>query len=57
MSIILNNTTIAPVTSPATIPSKLTIALVVFTEHQDLVLGTLGLNAGSHVATHVAKTI
>ena len=47
----------SPVTSPALTPSKLIVALVAFTDHRDLVLGTPGLNAGSHVTTHVAETI
>ena len=47
----------SPVTSPAPTPSKLIVAPVAFTDHRDLVLGTPGLNAGSHVTTHAAETI
>ena len=47
----------SPVTSPAPTSFKLIVAPVAFTEHRDLVLGTPGLNAGSHVTTHIAETI
>ena len=47
----------SPITSPALIPSKLIVAPIAFTDHQDLVLGILGLNTGSYVTTHSAKTI
>ena len=47
----------SPVTSPAPTASKLIVAPIAFTDHRDLVLGTRGLNAGSHVTTHAAKTI
>ena len=57
MSIVLATSPITPVISPAPTPSKLIVAPVAFTDHRDLVLGTPGLNAGSHVTTHVAETI
>ena len=47
----------SPVTPPALSSSKLMVALVAFTEHRDLVLGTPGLNASSYVTTHIAETI
>ena len=56
MFIVLTNTTISPVTSPADTLSKLTIVLVAFIEYQDLVLRTSGLNTDCHVITHVTKT-
>ena len=57
MFIVPTNTATSPVTSPAATLTKLTMALVAFTEHRDLVLATLGLNAGSHITTHIPKTI
>ena len=47
----------SPITSPAPTPSKLIVAPVAFTDHRNMVLGTPGLNAGSHVTTHAAETI
>ena len=47
-----------PSPSPALSPSQRFVAFTeAFTEHQDLVLGSPSLNAGSHVTTHQAKTI
>ena len=46
-----------PITSSTPTAFKLTMAPVAFTEHRDLVLETPGLNVGSHVKIHVAKTI
>ena len=58
MSIVLATSSItSSITSPVPILSKLIVAQVAFTEYRDLVLGTLGLNAGSHVTTHIAETI
>ncbi len=45
------------VTSPVPTPSKLNVASKAFTEHQNLVLGTADLTAGSHVTTYIAETI
>ena len=47
----------SPVTSPAPTLSKMIVAPIAFSEYQDLALGTLSLNAGSHIITFVAKTI
>ena len=57
MSIVPATSPVTPVTSPAPTLSKLIVAQVVFTDHRDLVLRTLGLNASSHVTTHSAETI
>lgn len=57
MFIVLVNTAILHITSPAAILYKLTIALMAFMKYRDLVLGTLGLNLSSGVIKHVAKTI
>lgn len=57
MSIVLTNTAISLVPSPAATPFKLIMAPVVFTKQQDLVLETPGLNADSHITTQIAKTI
>ena len=47
-----------PAPSPTPSPSQRIVAFTeAFTEHRDLVLGSPGLNAGSHVTTHQAKTI
>ena len=57
MSIVLTNIVISPIISSTAITSKLIMAPVAFTEYQDLMLGTSGLNAGSHVTMYIAKTI
>ena len=48
---------ISPITSSVPISFKLIVAPVAFIKYQDLVLGTSGLNTGSHVIMHVTKTI
>ena len=58
MSIVLATSLVtSPVTSPTLTPTKFIVVSVAFTEHRDLVLGTPGLNVGSHVTTHITKTI
>ncbi len=45
------------VTSAVPTISKLIVASKAFKEHRNLVLGTADLTTGSHVTTHIAKTI
>ena len=55
--IVDNVNDIVEVVCCAPILSKLIMAPVAFTEHQDLVLETPDLNAGRYVITHIAETI